>query len=163
MKAISGVVLANAGCVGMLTEDTEKKERIVETYSSGIDNLNDGYDDWEAATNYWNSEKWSDAERLYGDSKTVFEDAIGRFENAVELCYEVENSEARKICEDAETHASRYAQASEDMERAAGELDAGNRDSARDYHERAKDDVNQARGINVRDTEVLATALGLSD
>lgn len=110
----------------------------------------------------FNLERYDSAVESFDNAIEAFERSEGQFSEAVDLTYEIENSEAREICERGESHAATLRNAAEQYKQAA---DAANNnrgaDTVNSRISQAESLENEAEQSPLRDQSTLDSVLDL--
>jgi len=146
---------------GERDDDREKREEIHDLYLDAIGETNTGISHLSDAVDTRSNENYSRAITNASHAQTSFENAQEILSDAIALTYEIDNRQARELCEDGEEFAGYLYDEARMHERAAEAAKDGNYELAIDYTEDAQDYGERASRVNPRDSEVMRTALDL--
>lgn len=138
--ALSTVALS--GCAGLLGEDDggdssdsqdsgdgatpeptpsedELQSDIVSNYQQGLASLEGGNAGLQLGSSDYSLEDYESSRDSFAEAEDSFADARTAFSDAVDLTYEIGNSEARDVCDTAQSHAASKESIAENMRLAA--------------------------------------------
>ncbi|ELY97016.1 hypothetical protein C482_14634 [Natrialba chahannaoensis JCM 10990] len=143
------------------SDNTEDKEQILDWYEDGIGKLNEGTRNLNDAIDSGGNGNHIDTEIEAEDARADYEQAEEYFSNAVSLTYEIDNSDAREVCEDAEERARLYYQSAGFLRRSARRAQDEEFDRAENLWYTAEDRSNEAQRISLQGSDTLASILDL--
>ncbi|WP_276254794.1 hypothetical protein [Halomontanus rarus] len=141
--------------------NVEDKENILEKYKTGIRTQNDGTAYLNDAIDDGSNGDHVGTENMAEKARSKYNQAQDYFSDAVDLTYEIENQEAREICEEAEEGAQLYYQAAGFLRRSARRAQDREFDRAQNLWDISEERSNEAERIGVEGSSTLELVLGL--
>lgn len=161
---VSGVIVMTVGFTGCLSgesDSSEEKKDIVDSYTAAgkqyedaLEYFNDGSDEWER-------ENLSEAANQFNEAIPRFEMAVEDFREVEDRCIAIGESDAAEICSESAEVCRHLEDASLYIKRAAEAYQEGDEEKGKDNFNRYIEQHEKARQRRIRDPDVLANALGL--
>jgi hypothetical protein len=143
------------------TDNTEQKQKILETYNDGIGITNQGTRLMDQSISAYNNEQFSDSITKAKSAESKYKEAEQKFSTAVNLSLQIGHQSAVDIATNAQKYALHMQESSLHGQMAAKASINGDIDRANEFATMSREAYNNAKQTAVRNPSALKSALSL--